>query len=142
MLLMPYYYFNSIKVQLEQIMIALLMSLPYFNSIKVQLEHNQQELSHVDQQHFNSIKVQLELPSGLILMRLLKYFNSIKVQLERMNIRLRCAFSKFQFHKGTIRTKVSWSFWSRTSLFQFHKGTIRTRLFYFCITSSSVISIP
>ena len=33
----------------------------------------------------------------------------------------------FQFHKGTIRTSISFSIYGWLSLFQFHKGTIRTK---------------
>ena len=34
---------------------------------------------------------------------------------------------KFQFHKGTIRTKRTTTFRQSLSEFQFHKGTIRTQ---------------
>ena len=57
-------------------------------------------------------------------------FNSIKVQLERETIPLLFRASRFQFHKGSIRTftlcacKCSWS------EFQFHKGSIRTCALY------------
>ena len=56
----------------------------------------------------------------------LVYFNSIKVQLER-NIAARPAsFSRFQFHKGTIRTYSALENDPKYYRFQFHKGTIRT----------------
>ena len=35
-------------------------------------------------------------------------------------------FAQFQFHKGTIRTKIMNSICSVAFEFQFHKGTIRT----------------
>ncbi len=55
--------------------------------------------------NFNSIKVQLERNSTSSNIRTFKNFNSIKVQLE-LNFPdfSSLLFSKFQFHKGTIRT--------------------------------------
>ena len=80
---------------------------------------------------------------------LLRNFNSIKVRLEQRDLILNgSGLAKFQFHKGTIRTKYRSAFTYRRSdfnsikvrlelhfilnkspfyLFQFHKGTIRTR---------------
>ncbi len=76
-------------------------------------------------------------------------FNSIKVRLERLWGLPTAPISGFQFHKGTIRTKVQFvnsgeirDFNSikvrlelvcrpdivKNILFQFHKGTIRTYL--------------
>ncbi len=60
----------------------LIKSLSDFNSIKVQLELILIFAPSSKIRYFNSIKVQLELLSGLILMKRLRYFNSIKVQLE------------------------------------------------------------
>ena len=80
--------------------------------------------------NFNSIKVQLELQKLLPLGSNASNFNSIKVQLERMaqdGIRRR---SRFQFHKGTIRTNRFICKEEKKFLFQFHKGTIRTSAAY------------
>ena len=56
--------------------------------------------------NFNSIKVQLEpLLLVIILLHHLD-FNSIKVQLEHAELKTSFDRYKFQFHKGTIRTKV------------------------------------
>ena len=77
--------------------------------------------------NFNSIKVQLERAKAKIYKAVLFHFNSIKVQLERTaqpGIKRR---SRFQFHKGTIRTRVSASTERMQAQFQFHKGTIRTK---------------
>ena len=80
------------------------MVLYKFQFHKGTIRTNQQESSHVDQQHFNSIKVQLELASTC----------------------LKTTHSVFQFHKGTIRTNFHQGIiWSMRQ-FQFHKGTIRT----------------
>ena len=53
-------------------------------------------------------------------------FNSIKVRLEQSDSIQGELYVKFQFHKGTIRTHVSWSLLIHFHVFQFHKGTIRT----------------
>ena len=56
--------------------------------------------------HFNSIKVQLEPGSSVFVIPNVRNFNSIKVQLEPLNRMVaRGDTPKFQFHKGTIRTK-------------------------------------
>ena len=98
----------------------------HINSIKVRLEHSTDCAHHKRQANFNSIKVRLELAGigGNLL-----------------------PASKFQFHKGTIRTnnllkskKLHVNFNSikvrlehpdpdpenQAMIFQFHKGTIRT----------------
>ena len=55
--------------------------------------------------NFNSIKVQLEQINIFHTIAFLRYFNSIKVQLEQeINIGKIVKY-KFQFHKGTIRTR-------------------------------------
>ena len=79
--------------------------------------------------HFNSIKVQLELLQVLALCLMVCYFNSIKVQLELYILSLVVSLTRFQFHKGTIRTMVSFVRVVLCPLFQFHKGTIRTEYF-------------
>ena len=54
-----------------------------------------------------------------------RYFNSIKVRLEQHRSNAEERLPKFQFHKGTIRTKKTGEI-IKTTQFQFHKGTIRT----------------
>ena len=62
------------------------------------------------------------------------YFNSIKVQLELATDgeHILSLTSKFQFHKGTIRTLSLWLVVGVKELFQFHKGTIRTMRLLLC----------
>ena len=60
----------------------------------------------------------------------LKNFNSIKVRLEPMEISITTMETKFQFHKGTIRTLQEGISVSQSLEFQFHKGTIRTYEYY------------
>ena len=56
--------------------------------------------------YFNSIKVQLELTLSLKHLMIDTNFNSIKVQLEPFSRkRVKALDCKFQFHKGTIRTR-------------------------------------
>ena len=52
-------------------------------------------------------------------------FNSIKVQLELNILKVMQSKTKFQFHKGTIRTNIMLRI-KFVDVFQFHKGTIRT----------------
>ena len=54
-------------------------------------------------------------------------FNSIKVRLElaSSDIRMDSATS-FQFHKGAIRTSITFRSEEACRIFQFHKGAIRT----------------
>ena len=54
--------------------------------------------------YFNSIKVRLELGAAMGYENAGKYFNSIKVRLEPQCYICYLVDSKFQFHKGTIRT--------------------------------------
>ena len=83
------------------------------------------------------------------IVRLVRYFNSIKVQLKPKQIIKEEALTRFQFHKGTIKTggELGTPDWfpnfnsikvqlklinfpnavDATS-FQFHKGTIKTHL--------------
>ena len=57
------------------------------------------------------------------------HFNSIKVRLEHEHIFLKSfPFTKFQFHKGAIRTSLLRFENFNFALFQFHKGAIRTLL--------------
>ena len=77
-----------------------------FNSIKVRLRlARQAEILH-EQTNFNSIKVRLRRPSGSSSTSPLDYFNSIKVRL-RQNVDLPYIIvSLFQFHKGSIKTRL------------------------------------
>ena len=57
---------------------------------------------------FNSIKVQLEPFSAFLSGAIDTSFNSIKVQLERAKEKIFIrGFPEFQFHKGSIRTRLS-----------------------------------
>ena len=55
--------------------------------------------------NFNSIKVQLK---HIMTCRGFfdYYFNSIKVQLKQMPEETKALYNLFQFHKGTIKTKI------------------------------------
>ena len=119
--------FNSIKVRLEPSQnTPYPFPRPYFNSIKVRLEPRCLQGLHISALNFNSIKVRLERPVSPVSYKQL---------------------TKFQFHKGTIRTlttleAICWIIHfnsikvrleqspQRLSAliprFQFHKGTIRT----------------
>ena len=80
--------------------------------------------------------------------RRLKYFNSIKVRLKQTTNSIFFCDMRFQFHKGTIKTKEDFReeqatkyfnsikvrlkphklhCWSWMLQFQFHKGTIKTQ---------------
>ena len=54
------------------------------------------------------------------------HFNSIKVRLEHSCGNIKKCLQLFQFHKGTIRTIIGFSYVYEAPTFQFHKGTIRT----------------
>ena len=54
-------------------------------------------------------------------------FNSIKVRLNPTEKCARNAFDLFQFHKGTIKPRVT-KMAAPVALFQFHKGTIKPLL--------------
>ena len=52
-----------------------------------------------------------------------------------------CCANQFQFHKGTIKTKEKYGEIKPSWIFQFHKGTIKTlRELYLCVVCK--ISIP
>ena len=75
-----------------------------FNSIKVQLRHKTIHVKMNRCPYFNSIKVQLRQIIPLILLLICSNFNSIKVQLRHFISLHTNNVSKFQFHKGTIKT--------------------------------------
>ena len=77
-----------------------------FNSIKVRLELLLLLWILIVSLNFNSIKVRLELFLYLLFMNRFNNFNSIKVRLEPLQKYKEIQNSKFQFHKGTIRTVV------------------------------------
>ena len=47
-------------------------------------------------------------------------------------MKLNVILTRFQFHKGTIRTELMCRCTAETNRFQFHKGTIRTHCFRKC----------
>ena len=97
-------HFNSIKVQLKQLILFIVMLLVLF------------------QFHKGTIKTKL-LTEILVI---ITYFNSIKVQLKQQNLEEKYLQSVFQFHKGTIKTFAFNLSTHRKPIFQFHKGTIKT----------------
>ena len=54
------------------------------------------------------------------------HFNSIKVRLKHIYARRTEEYYLFQFHKGTIKTRIFRITEHRQYQFQFHKGTIKT----------------
>ena len=123
-------YFNSIKVRLEPRPSARPERAPplfqfHKGTIRTAFSHRCRDESrrfqfhkgtirtrHSDKSiiynlHFNSIKVRLEL---IVLKKegmLLDDFNSIKVRLERSTFIITASSTRFQFHKGTIRTRYA-----------------------------------
>ena len=81
-------------------------------------------LLHFDFCHFNSIKVRLELTVLMANRYVIGYFNSIKVRLELCTVIGEGSTSKFQFHKGTIRTESQRGVWLLPS----HFNSIKVRL--------------
>ncbi len=120
-------YFNSIKVQLEQVPEDQSnQSKNYFNSIKVQLELTTSGENNLVIINFNSIKVQLELEKSSFTALALAYFNSIKVQLE-LSKPIRSHIEAVYFN--SIKVQLEQPLQPEQNLnhiFQFHKGTIRT----------------
>ena len=53
-------------------------------------------------------------------------FNSIKVRLRPARGSSGAGATKFQFHKGTIKTVLAHAAHGNARRFQFHKGTIKT----------------
>ena len=75
----------------------------YFNSIKVRLEQTQvlnMPSSASFQFHKGAIRTSCFLSSA----KRLSHFNSIKVRLEQRYLNSLILFTGFQFHKGAIRT--------------------------------------
>ena len=129
-------YFNSIKVRLKRLKDFLNNELKLFQFHKGTIKTQQGQY-----QHFNSIKVRLKLirPKRSAAMR--SHFNSIKVRLKQLTIMQTRWPSRFQFHKGTIKTLRSLKNFAADLLFQFHKGTIKTYV-SFRIANTDAISIP
>ena len=97
-------HFNSIKVRLELPRKTLWLMFITFQFHKGTIRTNIRCGIYRNSKHFNSIKVRLELIILLTYFRLHRDFNSIKVRLELSFVGSFCTSSKFQFHKGTIRT--------------------------------------
>ena len=114
-------YFNSIKVQLEQVCLNVLST-----------------LSALFQFHKGTIRTCI--PSRTLYVKL--YFNSIKVQLEPQGLLRTTLAIRFQFHKGTIRT-LGYSI-SKGSVFYFNSIKVQLELIsrsVFCCMNKH-ISIP
>ena len=76
--------------------------------------------------NFNSIKVQLKLHLLNVSDRVLR-FQFHKGTIKTRNLLRAVRLSQaFQFHKGTIKTSAKLPNFIQTSEFQFHKGTIKT----------------
>ena len=75
-----------------------------FQFHKGAIRTNCHDADFVDQINFNSIKVRLEHQKTNQQSHHQFYFNSIKVRLEPNQINLFNPTTKFQFHKGAIRT--------------------------------------
>ena len=99
-----------------------------FNSIKVQLKREDGKLSVCNNMCFNSIKVQLKHGAKFFVEESLRFQfhkGTIKTRHHRYTL---YHFPKFQFHKGTIKTITAQLLVPADMLFQFHKGTIKTGL--------------
>ena len=59
------------------------------------------------------------------LTKICRNFNSIKVQLESVTLKDVILLPSFQFHKGSIRIRLTESVSRQIVRFQFHKGSIR-----------------
>ena len=135
--------FNSIKVQLELILILrLTLTSLIFQFHKGTIRTFPSTVKMPCYGYFNSIKVQLE-PVLPLEQPKNKTFQFHKGTIRtHFLIRCVCILLIFQFHKGTIRTGT----WIPTTTdtipkFQFHKGTIRTIHYWFGLNRSD-ISIP
>ena len=78
---------------------------PYFNSIKVRLKRSSTIHERDYTEDFNSIKVRLKLEAPEDATDEKPYFNSIKVRLKPPAGNREIIRDKFQFHKGTIKTR-------------------------------------
>ena len=100
-------YFNSIKVRLKQFD-GETVSLVYrhFNSIKVRLKPAHVIADAGNGCYFNSIKVRLKHVCEFSPPFPARYFNSIKVRLKHFPSTDDARhLLRFQFHKGTIKTR-------------------------------------
>ena len=98
--------FNSIKVRLELPLSTPQTSPPPFQFHKGTIRTGKIIKFNGLRLHFNSIKVRLELRLAAFSLLHLHYFNSIKVRLELRYFVVGEYGTKFQFHKGTIRTTI------------------------------------
>ena len=76
------------------------------------------------------------------MMMTIRNFNSIKVRLKQIFVQRELASSRFQFHKGTIKTSLSEQKQRALQAFQFHKGTIKTWIYEYTKNNTTTISIP
>ena len=133
--------FNSIKVRLKPQMKCLMGSCETFQFHKGTIKTNVCVFDGTASLHFNSIKVRLKHDDTSVVFLYSHHFNSIKVRLKHFMGMSKENPLKFQFHKGTIKTRLLRSWHFILMLFQFHKGTIKTlKLTYKSIPHR--ISIP
>ncbi len=135
-------HFNSIKVRLEQKSTQWVSCTLKFQFHKGTIRTIFSCSTVLSASYFNSIKVRLEPTFCQSIPSTFSHFNSIKVRLEPASIEKPICKNGFQFHKGTIRTKLSQAFEDCENVFQFHKGTIRTQPQPSFRWFSSPISIP
>ena len=99
-------YFNSIKVRLELVAFPLYTVEIAFQFHKGTIRTACLQCLRISEYHFNSIKVRLELSHLHALGQGGANFNSIKVRLEPPTAQRARLEAAFQFHKGTIRTRL------------------------------------
>ena len=137
--------FNSIKVRLERIGSAISAGANLlFQFHKGTIRTVTLDSTSGIRSNFNSIKVRLERSNRWVVAYFRSDFNSIKVRLELTLLNLLIFLqSKFQFHKGTIRT--SFAIAKMSSLVFIYFNSIKVRLEpccrYQCLQTSP-ISIP
>ena len=102
-------YFNSIKVRLERCFQLIYSPRSEFQFHKGAIRTDDANVPAVRVPNFNSIKVRLEhtLFSNLLSVQ---HFNSIKVRLELIVQHNLLINSRFQFHKGAIRTVLTYMY--------------------------------
>ena len=126
--------FNSIKVRLKQPAAEIPAAATKFQFHKGTIKTGSPRIHLTVFPNFNSIKVRLKPDKADLLPEVGKYFNSIKVRLKQPAAEIPAAATKFQFHKGTIKTHHSYPGVVTLQRFQFHKGTIKTcKSKVFCI---------
>ena len=93
------------------------------------------------QDNFNSIKVRLKHNVQAILPMSVRFqFHKGTIKTKAIRRKINGGY-KFQFHKGTIKTYLLGYYFLCCYVFQFHKGTIKT-VVRTASRTSTAISIP